>query len=396
MSFYEGKLTEKTEGTLDNFGLHDKIEIYNREFHVHTGALLENQKIISEVFERGMFLISRDHRIALRSETQQIDYDFLNSETEQFHQSVIEELEALYQIKEKLDRYRHAKSHYYLGILFLRRNLFEEAVHQFTTSIDQDNNFMRAYMGLGISYLKSRQFSTAMATFQKALSMSEKYPDFLNYHGLAHLFLNEYDNAINLFKEAIRLNPNYVEAQFNLGVALYKSALEGVKDPQAVAVPARVSIYLKQVRDLKKYRIPHWRKSFNQLLELLKDNNHEMIIPQLEQFQLRLVDLMGHQEKIYEFYLRFLFGGIDLSLPTINKYERYFIDTNSEHNHYPDYWNDLGTFNLIKSRSLYQKAMEELEKALSLAPEFEDAKHNLKMTKSHEKGFLILLRAILK
>ncbi|MCB0314777.1 MAG: hypothetical protein KDH84_16220, partial [Calditrichaeota bacterium] len=75
--------------------------------------------------------------------------------------------------------------HYYLGILFLRRNLFEEAVHQFTTSIDQDNNFMRAYMGLGISYLKSRQFSTAMATFQKALSMSEKYPDFLNYHGLA-------------------------------------------------------------------------------------------------------------------------------------------------------------------------------------------------------------------
>ena len=30
--------------------------------------------------------------------------------------------------------------------------------------------------------------------------------------------------------------PKYVEAQFNLGVALYKSALHGAHDPEAVAV----------------------------------------------------------------------------------------------------------------------------------------------------------------
>lgn len=387
---------EKAEVMLDNFGLHDKIEIYNREFHVHTGALIENHKIISEVFEKGMFLISRDYRISLRNENQQIDYNFLNSATEDVHQSVIEELEALYQIRDKLARYRHARSHYHLGILFLRRNLFEEAIHQFNISIEQDANFLRAYTGLGISYLKSRQFLTALETFQKALTMSEKFPDYLNYYGLAYLFLEDYDNSISLFKEAIRLNPNYVEAQFNLGVALYKSALEGAKDPEAVAVPARVSIYLKQVRDLKKYQAFHWRNAFNQLLDLLKDNNHEAIIPQLENFQLRLVDLMSHQEKVYEFYLRFLFGGKEFSLDTIKKYEKYFANTGSEHNHYPDYWNDLGTFNLIKSRGLYLKAMEEFEKALSLAPDFEDARHNLDMITSHEKGFLILLRAILK
>jgi len=381
---------------LDNFGLHDKIDIDNREFHVHTGTLIEYRKVISEVFEKGMFLISREHEIKLRNANQPIDYDFLNSITEQFHQGVMDELEALYNIEAKLERYRHPKSHYYLGVLFLKRHLYEEAIKQFKLAIEQDNSFVKAYMALGISYLKFRQFKAALNTFERALSVSEKYPDFLNYYGLAYLFLGDYDNATSLFKEAIRLNPSYVEAQFNLGVVLYKSALDGVKDPKAVAVPARVSIYLKQVRDLKKYHMYHWQKEFNQLLELLKDNNHEVIIPQLEQFQLRLVDLVSEREKIYEFYLRFLFGGKELDMDTINKYERFFFDTRAEHSHYPDYWNDLGTFNLIKSRSLYLQAMKEFEKTLELAPDYEDAQHNLERTRSHQQGFLILLRAILK
>jgi len=381
---------------VDNFGLHDKIEIDNREFHVHTGVLIEHRKLISEVFEKGMFLISREYQFDLRSETRKIDYDFLHSVTEEFHHSVIDELEALYHIEERLERYRHPKSHYYLGVLFLQRNLYDEAIRQFKIAIEQDANYVKAYLGLGIGYLKSRRFNEALETFRKAYSMSEKYPDFLNYYGLAYLFLGDYDHSTSLFKEAIRLNPNYVEAQFNLGVALYKSALEGVKDPKAVAVPARVSIYLKQVRDLRKYRVHHWQKEFTQMLELLKDNNHDVILPQLEQFQLRLVDLMSDRVKIYEFYLRFLFGGKEMSRETIEKYESYFNKDTGENNNYADYWNDLGTFNLIKSRSLYLLAIQEFEKALSLAPEFLEARQNLDKIRSHEKGFLILLRAILK
>ena len=381
---------------MENFGLHDKIEIFDREFHIHTGAMIEHNRIITEVFERGMFLLSRQYDINLRKDRIGHDYDFLSKVTENFHQNVIDELESLYLVQEKLMRYRHPKSHYYLGILFLKRNLFEESIREFKTSLEQDHSFNRAFIGLGVSYLKSRKFVTAKETFKTALNMSEKFPDFLNYYGLAHLFLDEYDEAMSLLKEAIRLNPKYVEAQFNLGVALYKSALHGAHDPEAVAVPARVSIYLKQVRDLSKYRVPMWQKEFNQLLELLRDNQHNTIIPELEQFQLKLVDLVSDREKIFEFFLRFLFGGKDLTLETINKYQSIFVANDSDTQHYPDYWNDLGTFNLIKSRGLLMKAMSEFEKALELAPGFDEAQKNLDTIRSHEKGFMILLRAILK
>ncbi len=381
---------------MENFGLHDKIELGGREFHIHTGTLIENKKIISEVFEKGMFLTAREYSIELRSETKQINYEYLNEVTKEFHNSVIDELTSLYRIEEKLSRYKHPKSRYHLGCLFLKRNLYEEAIRQFNKAIEQDPQFIRAYIGLGIAYLKARKFKKALQIFQKALRLGEKYPDLINYTGLAYLFLGDFNRATTLFKEAISINPNYFECQFNLGVALYKSALEGVKDPKAVAVPARVVIYLKQVRDLDRYKGPEWQKEFNQILELLKDNNHEIILPEIEKFQLNLVDFSSEKDKIYEFYLRFLFGGEELPPETIEKYEPYFNQPSGNLKKYPDYWNDLGSFHLIKSRSLYLRALSEFEKAIELAPSFKEAAEYRDMIKSNEKGFLILLRAILK
>ncbi len=380
----------------ENIGVYDTIEIEGREFHITTGTLLEDRRIITEVFERGMFLISREYSLDLRSETKQLNYDFLNYVTQEFHYRVIEELEALYTIETKLSRYRHPKSFYHLGLLFLKRNLYPEAIRQFEKAIQFDKRYLEAYMGLGVSYLKSRQFDEALRTFQNTLNFNERYPDLLNFFGLAYLFKGDYERSMSLFKEAIQLNPNYIECQFNFGVALYKSALDGVKDPRAVAVPARVSIYLKQVRDLEKYKSESWQKQFNQVLDLLKDNNHEIIIPQLEELQLRLVDVVTDKEKKFEFYLRFLFGGKEMDLETIEKYEPYFVNGVGKTNRYPDFWNDLGTFNLIKSRALYLKAMSDFERALDLASDYDEARKNLEKIKSNEKGFLILLRAILK
>lgn len=381
---------------VENFGLHDKVEINGREFHIHTGTMVENRRILCEVFEKGMFLISREYSLDLRSEVQKINYEFLNRVTQTFHQDVIEELKALYTIESKLDRFRHPRSHYYLGFLFLRRNLYSEAIRQFKNALRHDSSYLKAYMGLGISYLKNHQYDEAVTSFEKALSLNSKYPDLLNYFGLSYVFKGNYDRAMTLFKEAISMNPNYVECQFNLGVALYKSALDGVKEPREVAVPARVSIYLKQVRDLEKYRTARWQQDFNQLLDLLKDNNHDIIMPQLEEFQLRLVDFVADKEKIFEFYLRFLFAGKEFDLETIDKYERYFNNKSNQNTNYPDFWNDLGTFNLVKSRAFYLKSIAEFEKALELAPNFDEAKENLNKIKGHEKGFLILLRAILR
>lgn len=381
---------------LEDIGLHDKLEINNRTFDIHTGILPQNKKIISEVFEKGLFLTAKERPIFLRNEKKKINYEFLNNVTKTFHNSVIDEFEALYLIEEKLDKFKHTISHFHLGSLFLKRNLFPEAIRQYKKAIDNDLKNTRAYIGLGISYLKSKEYESALEVLKRAHKIEDRYPDLLNFTGMAYLFNDEYERATSLLKQAIDLNPNYYECQFNLGVALYKSALDGVKDPKAVAVPARVIIYLKQVRDLEKYQNSHWQKQFNQLLELLKDNNHEIIIPEIENFQLRLVDFAPDKDKVYEFFLRFLFGGNELTHDIIEKYEPYFQISDEITEQFPDYWNDLGTFHLIKSRSFYLRSISEFERAIVLSPGFGDAQKYRDMIKGNEKGFLILLRAILK
>ena len=381
---------------LEDFGLHDKLEIGNREFHIHTGTLLENNKILSEVFEKGMYLISREHNLNFRSNAKSFDYEFLNSKTQKFHHHVLEELQSLYEIESRLMNFRHPKSHYRLGMLFLKRNLFKEAIRQFKVAIEQEASFTQAYLGLGVAYLKASDYQNSTEIFEKVLSSTSKYPDVLNFYGLAQLLLGDCEKAISLFKDAIQLNPNYVECQFNLGIALYKSALNGAKDPGGVAVPARVSIYLKQVRELPKYHGKRWQKEFAKILELLQESNHYVILSQLEEFQLHLVDMVSDKDKIYEFYLRFLFGGKDFDKETLEFYQHYFEYNTQNNDQYPDYWNDQGIFNLIKSRSYYLKAITEFEKALEISPKFKDAHHNLEKIKSNEKGFMILLRAILK
>lgn len=381
---------------MEDFGLHDKLELENREFHIHTGTVLKDQKIITEVFEKGMFLISRESNVNIRNELNTFDYEFLNEKTQEFHHQLIDEIQALYQIESKLKRYKHAKSHYRLGVLFLRRNLFEEAISQFKIAIELDKTFSKANLGLGICYLKTRQFDKALNSISILLEGDNQYPDVLNFFGLTHLFLGDHEKAMSLFKEAIQLNPNYTECQFNFGVALYKSALDGVKNPNEVTVPARVSIYLKQVRNSEKYLSNYWQNEFNKLLDILKNNDHEVIMPQLEKFQLKLVDFVSDRDKVYEFYLRFLFGGKEIDLNILKNYQQYFDFHTQNHQQYPDYWDDQGTFNLIKSRSLLLKAMSEFEKAIEIGPNFSDAKQNLDKIKSNEKGFMILLRAILK
>ena len=381
---------------MEDIGLHDKIEIQNRIFDIHTGILSRSSKIISEVFEKGLFLTSSELPLNVRNEKKKINYDFLNEVTRSFHNSVIDEFEALYLIEEKLEKFKHPISHFHLASLYLKRNLYSEAIRQFQKAIKLDPDHTAAYIGLGISYLKSKDYSKSLEVLNKAIGFQEGYPDLLNYTGLAQLFLEQYEPAINLLKEAVDINPNYNECQFNLGVALYKSALVGVKDPNAVAVPARVVIYLKQVRDHERYQTVHWQKQFTQLLELLKDNNHEIIIQEVENIQLKLISFAPEKDKVYEFFLRFLFGGNELSHEIIANYAPYFEIKDEMLKTFPDFWNDLGIFHLIKSRNYYLRSLSEFERALALAPNFTDAKKYRDMIKGNEKGFLILLRAILK
>ena len=79
--------------------------------------------------------------------------------------------------------------------------------------------------------------------------------------------------------------------------------------------------------------------------------------------------------------------------------EHYEKQISKEVTHYEgfaDYWNEMGVVHLIQCRDFFLKAVNEFEQAVNINPKYSDAKQNHDLIKNNKKGFLILLRAILK
>lgn len=99
---------------------------------------------------------------------------------------------------------------------------------------------------------------------------------------------------------------------------------------------------------------------------------------------------------IESFYLKFMYGGRELSYPELESYEARIWALSAERNNFADFWNEMGTIHIIQCRHLFLKALGEFEKAVELNKNYSEALKNLELTQNIKKGFLILLRAILK
>jgi len=97
-----------------------------------------------------------------------------------------------------------------------------------------------------------------------------------------------------------------------------------------------------------------------------------------------------------EFYLKFMYGGKGKDNRFIASYLDELRREIERHPDYADLHNNLGIAYLIMCRNLFLKALEEFREALRINPTYKKAKKNLKLSENDGKGFLILLRAILK
>ena len=91
-----------------------------------------------------------------------------------------------------------------------------------------------------------------------------------------------------------------------------------------------------------------------------------------------------------------MYGGAELSYQELESYERRIKRLETQREHFADYWNEIGIIHIIQCRHLFLESVKEFEKAVELNKNYLEANNNLELIKNIKKGFLILLRAILK
>ena len=376
---------------------HSKLNVNTREFHIHTGSLLEKNLVLSEIFEHGKFIASKQIRYQTRDdESNEPNTDYLKSIASELHQNTIDEMSTLFNIQLKIRSLNNPLAHYKLGSIFYYRNILSEAVRSLRYAIELKSDFIAAYILIGKCFLKSGRFEDAQNYLISAYKLNSEFPDLANTLGVSLIFDHQYQKATSILQQALRKNPDFEEANFNLGVALFLSTLADLDAQEKAVVPSRVIRFIKSLKSLDRYKSDSWQEYFDKTLLSIDEGNLVEIQTNLSELQLKLVTYIKIDPLIEAFYLKFMYGGRELDEKELESYESRILKLSESRNKFADYWNELGVLHIIQCRHLFLRAVHEFEQAVDLNENYIEAKKNVKLVSNIKKGFLILLRAILK
>jgi len=377
---------------LGDLGLNSDLRVGKKKLHIQTSFNEETRIAIAEIFEGG--------RIVDRRETV-FDADISESrfqkEVKQFHGLVISDLELLFFVARQVRSSKSISSIKKLGKLFLQKGFYEEAIEQFLLVEKLEENSNCCYRDLGQAYYASGDYAAAVENFLLAIDMNPNYPDLYLHLAKTYWKLQKYSLAIIQLHKAIKLNKEYHRAYYTLGLYLAESTITSPRDKDLLPP-------IERLREAEHY--------LRQAVNLSTDYNEQLIESGFEKLANRkdiekaVTDFEGACKKTItqsskivadsEFYLKFLFAGLDKDTKALDHYIRTLERSISQHSDYPDLHQSLGIAYLIKGWHLFVNSMDEFQEAVDLNPSFKKAQKSLKLLKNDGRGFLILLRAILK
>lgn len=375
---------------MENIGLNNEVIAGGKNFHVQTQYLEPSEKIVSNIFDKGKVVFTKGIDVKSDTPTNEIKL-----QVNRLHQDVIADLELIFYISEKVHTIRHPASNNKLGMVFLRRNLFDEAIAEFKKAIEIDPEFIEAYNNLGYVLLKQKKYQEAIEAFSKGIKKDGNYADLHNNLGYAYFCINRYGEALHELNRAIELNNDYIVAIFNLCSVYLTSIIEESQNsdlPEIAERTEKVRQWLLNVKTKERYFKPQY---IDTALDHLDKNNVAEAIKTLEKAEHEIPKFLDRYLES-EFYLKFMFGGKGKDDEFIIDYTNQLQQAIDKYPDYADLRNNLGIGYLIRCRNLFLNALEEFRGALKINPEYKKAEKNLKLAENDGKGFLILLRAILK
>ena len=373
---------------MENLGLNNDVLVGERKFHVQTNFSDTKKMIVSNVFLEGQVIDSKE--VPAVNGISDID---LKNRMHEVHQELVTELEVLYYISEKVKTVRHAPSANKLGLLFLQKSLFKEAIGQFNLALEIQPDSPEVYCNLGKTHLIAGDYNEAITILENGATRAPQFADIQNYLGVAYLHTRNFQKAINHMEEALKLNSNYIGVHYHLGMAFLAQSLnQDGRDVSADELQAKAQEQLNIAAErMVNQNIPNFIK----VVELVKNQSYEEAVKEFSECKPKEV-LTQFLNVENEFYLKFMYGGKGKDDSYIADYVTKLQELIDEYPNYADLRNSLGVTNLIQCRNLFLKSLNEFRAALKINPNFQKAEKNLKLAENDGKGFLILLRAILK
>ncbi|KAA3609844.1 MAG: hypothetical protein D8M58_08635 [Calditrichaeota bacterium] len=110
------------------------------------------------------------------------------------------------------------------GYKLLGRN--DDALKSYSMLTETFPDSSKAWLALGKYHYDEKDYTTAVKSFEKSTELDDKNSESLTYLAQSYDFLEMPDKAIPAYKKAIEANDDDAAIPFNLGLLLYKAAVE--------------------------------------------------------------------------------------------------------------------------------------------------------------------------
>ena len=372
---------------MSDFVFNDIIRSRNSEYLLRTANSVHQNRIVSSFFRNGTLIDSqyKEYNSGISDE------DLLN-ETRAFHEEKKAEIKSLLALAERLRETEQGETKNLLGLSFLRRGMYEEAIEQFEEAIVINPENSVFYNNLGRAYLGTGKVDEAITVLEKAIELSPNFADFHNNLGMAYLKKGMCKKAVEQFERATAINPYYADAYYNLALAYVANGYTREDFQLSIDSDARIHENMEKALKIN----PNLKNAeFQKGEEYLKAHQFEQAFAAFERARQNAVS-SPDLSFVLDFYLRVVHDGKNIKSTTIWQHIRKLEQLLKKYPNYADLYNHLGVAYVIMSKFVNNKAIQLFEKAMEINPNFERARKNKRLAEYDHKGIQLLFDAIMK
>lgn len=382
---------------MEDIGLNDNLAAGSRQFHVQTATLVEDGVIRSEVFEKGQVLFVENFHYERRNDGNDKGPEGrLRRVVDTFHQSIIEEIDCLFEMSDRIFSEDSISAHEKIGQVFLYMHIFDKAERHFKKTLEMDPDRHSCYVHLGRCYYRQKRYKQATDVLTDLLNRNAPFPDLHNLMGQIMLEKRSYRKALQSFKQALKLNPAYIEAYFNLSEAILSriTRLTGADRREDL----RKSIEFLQIilKKIDHYGDADDRQTCAQIIKTLNSEGPKKALVLMHEYRednfIRRIppEIIG-----YRFSLRLLYSEEAMSTELLNTFEEKLSAALEKNPSYPDLWHYLGLIHLMQCRHFFLKGLDNFKDATQINPNFDKALKNLRLVENDGREFLSLIKTII-
>ncbi len=379
-----------------DIGLNQNFEISSRQFHVQTVTNVEEGIVRSEVFEKGRLLFVEVNNYERRNLKENAGAEpRLRRLVDQFHQSIIEGIDSLFEISSRIFEEDKVSSHVRIGAVFLYMHIFDKAEAHFKRCIELEPEHYDSRIHLARCFLLQKRLNKAHEAVSSLLEKKLDYPDLYNLVGLIMMEKKKFINALQFFQQALKKNAAYTEVYLNLAEALLRRISIILTNKNDEEVKKTVDFLEAILKKIEKVGNIEDRELVNKLMQALSKSGIKKALTMLHEYRERNYIRRIPPEVIgYEFYLRLRYSDEEMSLDVINSYEEQISCELKKNPEFPDLWNYIALIHIMQCRFFFLKGLENFREATRINPNFEKAKNNLRLVENDGREFLSLINAI--